>query len=687
MAIAGSGHETRGKPMQPGHNLLGEETSPYLLQHAHNPVHWRPWGAAALAEAKRRDCPILLSIGYAACHWCHVMAHELFENEETAQRMNDLFVNIKVDREERPDIDHIYMTALHALGQQGGWPLTMFLTPDGQPMLGGTYWPPEPRYGRPSFRQVLESVNQAWRTQRAQMEGRGLTLSEHLAKLAELSPGPGVTPADLTRVGDALMSAVDPVHGGLRGAPKFPNAPIFRFFWNEMFRRREPAFGEAVRAMLEAMNAGGIYDHLGGGYARYSTDEVWLVPHFEKMLYDNAQILELLAVVQSLRPDPTFAGRARDTVGWLLREMRVGDAFAASLDADQDGEEGLFYVWDEDEVDALLGDAAKPFKLAYDVTRGGNWEGRTVLRRLTPPGSPADEAGLAASRAKLFAAREARPKPGRDDKVLADWNGLTIAALVRASAAFGEPEWLATARAAFDFVSTKLRGPDGRLLHAWREGHPGARALLDDYASMARAALALFEAGGEPRDLNAARRLAAEALDLFGDGAGGVYLTASDAADVPGARPRQAHDGATPSGVGLLAEVFVRLWHLTDEARWREAAEAIIRAVSGAPEGLGGSPLTLMSADMLERGGSVVIDGPLDDPRAQALAQVALGAPDPSLTVLRLDRSLWPDGPPRADLPQAAEPIAMLCQGQTCTLPVSEVEALATLLRERIGWT
>ena len=687
MAIAGSGHETRGKPMQPGHNLLGEETSPYLLQHAHNPVHWRPWGAAALAEAKRRDCPILLSIGYAACHWCHVMAHESFENEETAQRMNDLFVNIKVDREERPDIDHIYMTALHALGQQGGWPLTMFLTPDGQPMLGGTYWPPEPRYGRPSFRQVLESVNQAWRTQRAQMEGRGLTLSEHLAKLAELSPGPGVTPADLTRVGDALMSAVDPVHGGLRGAPKFPNAPIFRFFWNEMFRRREPAFGEAVRAMLEAMNAGGIYDHLGGGYARYSTDEVWLVPHFEKMLYDNAQILELLALVQSLRPDPTFAGRARDTVGWLLREMRVGDAFAASLDADQDGEEGLFYVWDEDEVDALLGDAAKPFKLAYDVTRGGNWEGRTVLRRLTPPGSPADEAGLAASRAKLFAAREARPKPGRDDKVLADWNGLTIAALVRASAAFGEPEWLATARAAFDFVSTKLRGPDGRLLHAWREGHPGARALLDDYASMARAALALFEAGGEPRDLNAARRLAAEALDLFGDGAGGVYLTASDAADVPGARPRQAHDGATPSGVGLLAEVFVRLWHLTDEARWREAAEAIIRAVSGAPEGLGGSPLTLMSADMLGRGGSVVIDGPLDDPRAQALAQVALGAPDPSLTVLRLDRSLWPDGPPRADLPQAAEPIAMLCQGQTCTLPVSEVEALATLLRERIGWT
>jgi len=653
------------------------------LQHAHNPVHWRPWSADALAEARRRDCPILLSIGYAACHWCHVMAHESFEDAETARLMNELFVNIKVDREERPDIDHIYMTALHALGQQGGWPLTMFLAPDGKPMFGGTYWPPEPRWGRPSFRQVLGSVDATWRTRRDEMESRGVALSDHLAKLSDLSAGPGVTPADLTRIGDALLSAVDPVHGGLSGAPKFPNAPIFRFFWSEMFRRGDPRFGEAVRAMLEAMNAGGIYDHLGGGYARYSTDAEWLAPHFEKMLYDNAQILELLALVHSLWPDPTFAERARETVAWLMREMRVGDAFAASLDADQDGEEGLFYVWREQEIDAALGDAAAAFKAAYDVTSEGNWEGRTVLRRIAPRGSAQDEAALAASRAKLFALRETRPKPGRDDKVLADWNGLIIAALVRASAAFGEPAWLETARSAFDFIMAKLRGADGRLLHAWREGRPGARALLDDYASTARAALALFEASGEPRDLDAARRLAAEAIDLFGDGAGGFYLTAKDAADVPGARPRQIHDGATPSGVGLLAETFVRLWHLTDEKRWREAAEGLIGAVSGAPEGLGGSPLTLMSADALERGGSVVIDGPLDDSVAQALAAVALRAPDPSLTVLRLDRRLWPEGPPRADLPQAATPIAMLCQGQTCSLPVATPEALMKLMEAR----
>src|SRR5579871_4476166 len=452
--------------MDAGRNLLAGETSPYLLQHAHNPVHWRPWGEAALAEARRRDCPILLSIGYAACHWCHVMAHESFENEETARLMNELFVNIKVDREERPDIDHIYMTALHALGQQGGWPLTMFLSPDGKPMLGGTYWPPEPRWGRPSFRQVLHSIDTAWRTRRDEMQNRGLVLTDHLAKLSELSAGPGVTPADLTRIGDALLSAVDPDRGGLSGAPKFPNAPIFRFFWNEMFRRRDPAFGEALRAMLEAMNAGGIYDHLGGGYARYSTDAEWLVPHFEKMLYDNAQILELLAQVHSLRPDPTFADRARETVGWLMREMRVGDAFAASLDADQDGEEGLFYVWSEEEIDAALGEDSARFKAAYDVRHGGNWEGRTVLRRVTPRSSPEDEAELAASRAKLFALREARPKPGRDDKVLADWNGLAIAALARASAVFGEPDWLTAARWTFDFVANVMRGPDGRLLHA-----------------------------------------------------------------------------------------------------------------------------------------------------------------------------------------------------------------------------
>jgi uncharacterized protein len=669
--------------MDTGRNLLADETSPYLLQHATNPVHWRAWGPEALGEAKRRDCPILISIGYAACHWCHVMAHESFENAETANRMNELFVNVKVDREERPDIDHIYMTALHALGQQGGWPLTMFLDPDGQPMYGGTYWPPEPRWGRPSFRQVLEGVANAWATRRVEMQTNGAKLAAHLAELSTPRAGAALTPDDLTRVGDTLLGAVDPVHGGIGGAPKFPNAPIFRFFWNEMFRRKDRRFGESVRALLEAMSAGGIYDHLGGGYARYSTDAEWLVPHFEKMLYDNAQILELLADVHALWPEPVLAARARETVGWLTREMRTAEAFAASLDADQDGEEGLFYVWREAEVDEALGDDAPPFKAAYDVTRNGNWEGRTVLRRVSEPGAEDEEARLGQSRATLFALREQRPRPGRDDKILADWNGLMIAALARASSVFGEPKWFDHARAAFYFIVRILREGDGGVMHAWRAGRHGARGLIDDYASMARAAIALFERSGFHGELEIAQRLAGLAITSFGDGQGGFTLTARDATDVPGAPPRHAHDGATPSGVGLLLEVFARLWHLTDEPRWREAADGLIRAFSGAPEGLAGSPLLLLGADLLERGGAIVIDGPLGDPRAEALAEAALRAPDPSLTVLRLDRERWFGAPPRPDLPPSAEPAAMLCQGQTCSLPVTTVEALQGLLSER----
>ena len=670
--------------MDEAKNLLGAETSPYLLQHADNPVHWRPWSEAALAEARRRDCPVLISIGYAACHWCHVMAHESFENEDTARRMNELFVNVKVDREERPDIDHIYMTALHAMGEQGGWPLTMFLDPDGKPMYGGTYWPPEPRYGRPSFRQILEAVHSAWATRRSELEGRGEKLAAHLAELSEPSLGAGVTPDDLNRIGDQLFRIVDQVRGGIGGAPKFPNAPIFRFFWNEMFRRRDTSFGDAVRALLEAMNAGGIYDHLGGGYARYSTDAEWLVPHFEKMLYDNAQILDLLASVHALWPDATFAERAQETVSWLMREMRAGGAFAASLDADQDGEEGAFYVWHESEIDAALGDDSAPFKRAYDVTPHGNWEGRTILRRVTPRGPDADEIALAQSRAKLFAIREGRAKPGRDDKVLADWNGLLIAALARASAIFAAPQWLAIARSAFAFVTETMRADDGRLLHAWREGKGGARGMLDDYAAIGRAALALFEASGEPYYLNAATRFTKEAIDLFGDGEGGVFLTAHDATDVPGARPRHAQDGATPSGVGLLAEVFARLWHLTDEPRWRDAGDALARAFSGPREGMGGSPLLLLAADVMERGGAIVIDGPLEDTQARALAGVALCAADPSLSVLRLDLSLWPGGAPRPGLPTLSAPAAMLCQGQTCSLPVTRGEELRTLMEQRL---
>ncbi len=664
-------------------NRLAGQTSPYLIQHAGNPVHWRPWGAEALAEAKRRDCPILLSVGYAACHWCHVMAHESFEDVETAALMNRAFVSVKVDREERPDIDSVYMSALHAMGEQGGWPLTMFLTPDGAPIYGGTYWPPTPRWGRPSFRQVLAAVEVAWRDKRAALLAQGASLVAHLAALAAPRPGPDLGPDDLTRAAEALLSQIDAINGGVGDAPKFPNAPIFRFLWSEFFRRGDARCRAATRALLDALCAGGITDHLGGGFARYSTDARWRVPHFEKMLYDNAQILELLAFACAETPTPVYAARARETFAWLMREMRADGAFAASEDADSEGEEGRFYVWSASEIDSTLGDDAAAFKAAYDVRAGGNWEGRNVLRRVTPQGDAEAEARLAASRARLFATREKRVRPARDDKILADWNGLTIAALARAAAVFEAPEFLDAARAAFAFVAETICDGEGRLVHAWRAGRVGAAGMLDDYAAMARAALALFEATGEPEYLAAATRWAEAAQEEFGAEDGGFCLTARDAADALVVRPRPPHDGATPSGASLMAEVFVRLHLLTDEPRWREAAERLIRASSGARDALALNPLLLAAADMLERGGCAAIEGPLDDAQAQALAQAALAAPDPALVVLRLDRALWPHGAPGGRPAPPTIPAAMVCRRQTCGLPVSDVEGLRAELARR----
>ncbi len=573
-------------------NLLGDETSPYLLQHAHNPVHWRPWGAAALSEAAAADKPILLSIGYAACHWCHVMAHESFEDPQTAALMNAMFVNIKVDREERPDIDHLFMSALHALGEQGGWPLTMFLTPDGSPFWGGTYFPPEPRWGRPSFRQVLQGVAAAYREDDKMVAQNTGALRRHLQQQSAAQSGDLPTPTHLDAVANAYLRLNDAEQGGLRGAPKFPNAPIFRFLWQNAFRTGDPAGQDVLHLMLQRMSQGGIYDHLGGGFSRYSTDAVWLVPHFEKMLYDNAQLLELLAFAHAHRPSDLYAARTAETVGWLTRDMTAEQvdgcaAFAASEDADSEGEEGKFYVWTDAEIDSLVGADAASFKRAYDVTPGGNWEGHTILRRVTPEGSAEEEAALARARSILLSARAQRVRPGRDDKVLADWNGLAIAALARAASVFERPEWLARAREAFGFVMTQMGAPDGRVQHAWRLGRVTAAGLLDDQAAMARAALALREATGEATYLAEAEQIIAATQAHFSDDHGGFYTTADDAADVPLARPRTAADNATPAGVGLLAEVLARLFHLTGDTAWGARTEALLRAFSD-PERIAG---------------------------------------------------------------------------------------------------
>jgi uncharacterized protein len=484
-------------------NRLAGATSPYLLQHQHNPVDWWPWSAEALAEAKRLNRPILLSVGYAACHWCHVMAHESFEDEATARVMNERFVNIKVDREERPDIDQIYMNALHLLGEQGGWPMTMFLTPSGEPVWGGTYFPKDARFGRPAFVDVLREVARLFKDEPDKIAQNREALLSRLQQRARPEGKVTVGLKELDSAARQLGNMIDTTHGGLRGAPKFPQPALLEMLWRAGMRSKEQRFFDLVEFSLERMCEGGIYDHLGGGFSRYSVDERWLVPHFEKMLYDNAQLLELLALAWQRSGRALFAVRARETVAWLAREMTTKEgAFCASLDADSEGEEGKFYVWSYDEVMRALGlEEGEFFAGHYDLTPEGNFEGHTILNRLAKvERTPDDEARLAPLRAKLLALRDLRIRPGLDDKVLADWNGLMIAALVNAGVAFDEPAWIDMATRAFDFIArdmTRGTNDEQRLGHSWREGQLLLPGLASDFAAMIRAAVALYEARGE----------------------------------------------------------------------------------------------------------------------------------------------------------------------------------------------
>ncbi|MGH7103425.1 MAG: thioredoxin domain-containing protein, partial [Acetobacteraceae bacterium] len=455
--------------------------------------------------------------------------------------------------------------------------------------------------------------------------------------------------------------------------------PLMRFLWQDSFRSGRTGQRDAVRLLLRRMSMGGIYDHLGGGFSRYATDEHWLVPHFEKMLYDNAQILELLALAHAETPDPLFAARAKETVGWLAGEMRTGEgeraAFAASQDADSEGVEGKFYIWDRAEIEEVLGAAAAEFGAAYDVTEAGNWEGRTILHRVVPMGAPAFEARLADARARLFAARARRVPPARDDKVLADWNGLAVAAMARAASVFGEPGWLSLAGGVFDFVLGAMGQVDGRLAHAWRKGRVSAAGLLEDQAAMARAALALYEATGEGRRLDAALRIIAATEVHFAGPEGACYGSAEDARDLPvggAARALLAEDHAVPSGNGMLAEVFARLFHLTAEDKWRVKAERLIGAFTGRADAMVQSPGLLGAADLLAGGASVVVAGTYP-----ALVAVARKAPDPALVVLEVGEA--------AEVP-ARHPAAgklagaTVCRGGACSLPVTEAAALAVLL-------
>ncbi len=558
-------------------NHLAQETSPYLLQHVNNPVDWYPWGEQALTLAREQNKPILLSIGYAACHWCHVMAHESFEDEATAAEMNRHFVNIKVDREERPDLDGIYMAAVTGMTGQGGWPMTVFLAPDGQPFYAGTYFPPQPRYGMPSFLQVLEKVAHAWTEQQDEVQRSAASVTRHLQETAQQPQAGELNVGVLEQAVAQLQSSYDSANGGFGGAPKFPQPMVLEFGLREYLRNGNQALLEMVSTTLQRMAHGGIYDHLAGGFARYATDVAWLVPHFEKMLYDNAQLARLYVHAFQVTAEPLFRQIAEETLDYLLRDLCHEDGgFFSSEDADSEGVEGKFYVWSAAEIRAVLGEDASVFMQAYGVTEQGNWEGHNILER-----QPEAAAAPKGTREALLAHRAQRIRPGLDDKVLTAWNGMVLAAFAEAGRYFDRPDYLAAAQRNAEFLQREMKTASGRLLRSWKAGH-GARynAYLEDYACLADGLLALYEAGFDPRWYNWAEQLAQQMMGHFKDADAPGFFDTSDDHEQLLIRPRDLQDNAVPSGNARAASVLFRLGLLSGNAEYLAVSSDSVSAMS-----------------------------------------------------------------------------------------------------------
>ncbi len=649
-------------------NRLADATSPYLLQHADNPVDWWPWCPDAFEEARRRNVPVLLSVGYAACHWCHVMAHESFEDEAVASLLNSNFVSVKVDREDRPDVDAVYMEVTQAMTGQGGWPMTVFLTPDARPFHAGTYYPPSPQPGMPSFRQVIEAVTAAWVAQPDDVLASAAAVVDEISRLASPLPPSTVDSAALSGAVVSLLGEFDRRNGGFGGAPKFPPAMVVEFLLRHHERTGSIQALSMATVTADAMANGGLYDQLGGGFARYGVDASWVVPHFEKMLYDNALLLRFYTHLARVTWSERYSRVARDTAAFLVRELRTAEGgFAASLDADTEGVEGLTYVWSFEE----LGDAAE----AFGVTEEPNFEdGKSTLRFVSEPGEDV--------RASLLALRSKRPQPGRDDKVIAAWNGMAIAALAEAGAFFGEPSWIVAASEAASLLAS-VHLVEGRLLRTSRSGVAGPSfGVLEDYGCVADGLLALHQVTGSIRWLDLACGLLDTALARFAvpDSPGAYYDTADDAESLV-RRPADSTDNASPSGASSLASALLTASLLVSApGRYRSAAsDAVTRAgllAARAPR-FAGHWLTVAEALV---GGplQVAVVGAGDDPRrsslwAAAVAHVPGGgvvvAGEPSSVPLLEDRPLVDEAP-----------AAYVCRGYVCDRPVVSVDALVTSL-------
>ncbi len=670
-------------------NRLAGETSPYLQQHADNPVDWHPWNAAALALARHEDRPILLSIGYSACHWCHVMAHESFEDPSVAALMNRLFVNIKVDREERPDLDQIYQIAQQMLtGRSGGWPLTLFLTPDGTPFYGGTYFPKEPRYGLPGFADLCERIAGAWQERREEaILPQNAALRDALARLK-----PAAAEADVVLEARPIAAArrllegsFDPRYGGFGGAPKFPNPADLALLLRTHAATGDEAPRDMALTTLRRMAEGGIYDQIGGGFCRYSVDERWEIPHFEKMLYDNGPLLGLYADAWALTREPLFARVAEETAAWVRREMQAPDGgFYSSLDADSEGAEGKFYVWSREAVGELLSDAEWALAAPHWGLDGPpNFENRSWHLRVaaTPPTDAAGRALLASARDKLFAARERRVRPGRDEKILTSWNALMIAGLVHAGRVFGRRPWIDAGRRALDFIRAALwQGTPRRLLATCRDGRAHLGAYLDDHAFLLAAILELLQADFRSDELALARDVAEALLSRFEDSEGGGFFFTAHDHETLIARLKTGADAAIPSGNGVAAFALNRLGLLLGEAHYIDVARRTLALFWPQLQRQAGglASLTIALGEALQPPTTVLLRGPQEAVAAWQ-RQLADGY-RPAAIVLAL-----PNG--RADLPAAlAKPEsghvnAWVCRGVTCLEPLGDLDEIETALR------
>ncbi len=670
-------------------NRLMSATSPYLLQHKDNPVDWWEWSDEAFEEARTLDLPILLSVGYAACHWCHVMAHESFEDEQVAAFLRGRFVAIKVDREERPDVDAVYMSATQALTGSGGWPMTVFMTPDGEPFYAGTYFPPQPRHGMPSFGQLITSIHRSWTEQRGEVDGaaRRITAALRETRLDLGTPDaldPDAVRVSLDRAVDSLAGQYDSARGGFGAAPKFPPSMVLEALLRSSARTGDTRALAMVEDTCSAMARGGMYDQLDGGFARYSVDAEWVVPHFEKMLYDNAQLLRVYAHWWRATGSPLAERVAHETAGFLLSRLRTSEgAFASALDADTDGVEGLTYVWTPSQLTEVLGEADGRWAARLlEVTATGTFEhGSSVLQLLADPD---DGARWSDVRARLLLARDLRLQPARDDKVVTAWNGLAIAALAEAGALLDEQSYVDAALLAADHVLSVHRDGDGRLLRVSRDGHAGVHAgVLEDHGCLADGLLALHQVTGERRWLDAAGSILDAALDRFRDGAGGFFDTASDAEALV-VRPQDPTDNASPSGWTSTTQALLTYAALTGSDRHRSAAEEslglLVRLVASHPR-FGGWAHAAAEA-WLDGPREVAVVGDPADRATQALRRVALASTAPGSVVAV--GAAGSDHPLLADRPLVAgAPAAYVCRHFTCDAPVTDPAALAAALGAR----